>query len=163
MMMKLRTALAALTLTLVLAGGFAVQTAANASRGVVFTVEIGDRGFNPQVCRISRDNLVQFKNVGTVTRRVIRPGSGLNAEPLFDSGDLAPGQTSNQEVFPHGGTVKYSDKDRPEFSVTIVLPVFTAEWEDICTPAVALPTPPASFGCVVRANCAVLPQLARGP
>ena len=160
--MTLRAVLAFLMVT-VLCGAFAIHSGANASRGKVFTVEVSERGFNPQVCRISRDNLVQFKNVGTVTRRVIRPGSGLNAEPLFYSGDLKPNDVSRQEIFPYGGTAKYSDKDRPEFSVTIVLPVFTEGWEDICTPAAALPTPPTSFGCVVRANCAVLPSLARDP
>ena len=160
--MTLRAVLAFLMVT-VLCGAFAIHSGANASRGKVFTVEVSERGFNPQVCRISRDNYVQFKNVGTVTRRVIRPGSGLNAEPLFDSGDLKPNDVSRQEIFPYGGTAKYSDKDRPEFSVTIVLPVFTEGWEDICTPAAALPTPPTSFGCVVRANCAVLPSLARDP
>ena len=159
--MKIKSLLVLLTLVTVLGGAFAVHDAARASRGKVFTVEVSESGFNPQVCRISRDNYVQFKNVGKAPRRVIRPGTGANAEPLFDSGDLAPGQTSNQEVFPHGGTVRYSDKYRPEFSVTIVLPVWTPEWEEFCTPAAGVPDAAPRFGCAVRANCAVLPALAR--
>ena len=161
--MTLRAVLAFLMLVTVLGGVFAIPSGANASRGKVFTVEVSERGFNPQVCRISRDNYVQFKNVGTATRRVILPGVGANAEAQFDSGDLAPGQTSNQQVFPHGGTVKYFDKFLPGLSVTIVLPVLTAEWEDICTPAAFPPLPVASFGCTVKAHCAVLPSLARDP
>ena len=159
--MKIRALLVGLMLVTVLGGAFAVRTGAYASRGKVFTVEVSENGFNPQVCRISRDNYVQFKNVGKVPRRVIRPGTGANAEPIFDSGDLAPGQTSNQEVFPHGGTARYWDKYRPEFSVTIVLPVWTAEWEDICTPAAGVPGAVPSFGCAVKANCAILPSLSR--
>lgn len=161
--MKLRVSLALVTFVIVIGGAFAIHGGAKASRGKVFTVEVSESGFNPQVCRISRDNYVQFKNVGKATRRVIRPGTGADAEPIFDSGDLAPGQTSNQEVFPHGGTAKYYDKYRPEFFVTIVLPVLSPEWDEICAPiAGESPTVP-SFGCVVKANCAVLPSLARDP
>lgn len=159
--MKPRAFLPVVSLLAVFASAFAVYGGANASRGKLFTVEVSESGFNPQVCRISRDNLVQFKNVGATTRRVILPGTGADAQPLFDSGDLAPGQVSNQQLFPHGGTVKFFDKYRPEFSVTVVLPVFTAEWDDICTPlAVNLP-PPIPVSCLVKANCAVLPMLAR--
>lgn len=150
-----------IALVAVFGGALAFHGAANASRGKVFTIELSESGFNPQVCRISRDNYVQFKNVGKVPRRVILPGVPASAEPFFDSGDLKPGDTSNQQLFPHGGTVKYYDKYRPEFTVTIVLPVFTAEWEDICAPLVGGPAPTPAFGCTVKANCAVLPSLAR--
>ena len=159
--MKIQALVVLLTLVVVLGGAFAVHDAARASRGKVFTVEVSESGFNPQVCRISRDNYVQFKNVGKAPRRVIRPGTGANAEPIFDSGDLKPGDISNQEFFPHGGTARYSDKYKPEFSVTIVLPVLTQEWEEFCTPAVGGPTTVPTFGCAVKANCAVLPALAR--
>ena len=161
--MRLRAVLLLVMVFAVVGAGFALHGGASASRGKLFTIEVSETGFNPQVCQISRDNLVQFKNVGTATRRVILPGTGANAEPLFDSGDLGPGQLSNQQVFPHGGTVKFFDKYRPEFSVTIVLPVFTAEWDDVCAPLVAGPTPPKSLGCLVKANCAVLPLVAREP
>ncbi len=161
--MKIRVAVAGFSLLLICGGAFAFHGAADASRGKVFTVELSERGFNPQLCRISRDNYVQFKNVGTTIRRVILPGVGANAQPAFDSGDLKPGDTSNQQVFPHGGTVKFHDNYKPELTVTVLLPVFTAEWEDICTPLAVgpAPTPPAS-GCPVKGLCAVvLPSIAR--
>ncbi|MEO6398553.1 MAG: hypothetical protein ABIP13_08805 [Tepidiformaceae bacterium] len=161
--MRLRAVLLLAMVFAVIGAGFALHGGASASRGKVFTVEVSETGFNPQVCQISRDNLVQFKNVGTATRRVVLPGTGANPEPLFDSGDLGPGQISNPQLFPHGGSVKFFDKYRPELSVTIVLPVFTEAWDDICAPLHAVPTPPKPLGCVVKANCAVLPLVAREP
>jgi hypothetical protein len=136
---------------LVQAGG------AGASRFKVFTVEVSEAGFNPSTCQISRDNYVQFKNVGRSAIRVIRYGSG--GALTFDSGQLQPGSVSNQDFFPHGGTAKFFDAARPNNYLTVVLPVWSPEWDEFCDPQPGLkPTP--SFDCSARVNCGVLPALA---
>ena len=131
---------------------------AGASRFKVFTVEVTEAGFNPQVCQISRDNYVQFKNTGRRPMRVIRHGSGDAL--TFDSGTLAPGEVSNQDFFPHGGTATFYDADRPEHFLSVVLPVWTAEWDEFCDPKPEL-RPVLPFPCQPSGNCAVLPALAR--
>src|SRR5512141_3192567 len=83
-------------------GLFVQAGGVGASRFKVFTVEVSEIGFNPPVCQISRDNYIQFKNVGKGAIRVIRHGSGDAL--TFDSGLLSPGQVSNQDFFPFGSS-----------------------------------------------------------
>ncbi|MBA4182071.1 MAG: hypothetical protein C0506_15900 [Anaerolinea sp.] len=138
--------------------GMVIQAGgAGASRFKVFTVEVSEAGFNPGTCQISRDNYVQFKNVGRGPIRVIRDGSGGTL--TFDSGELKPGQVSNQDFFPHGGTAKFYDYARPNNSLTVVLPVWSPEWDESCEPVPGL-NPIPGFDCIQKANCAVLPSVA---
>lgn len=131
---------------------------ARASRFKVFTVEVSEAGFNPPVCQISRDNYVQFKNMGRGPIRVIRHGSGDAL--TFDSGPLKPGGLSTQDFFPHGGTATFHDAARPDHFLSVLLPVWSPEWDEFCDPKPEL-RPAPRFDCTASANCAVLPALAR--
>ena len=99
----------------------------------VQTVEVSEAGFNPGVCRMNRE-YVQFKNVGSTPRRVIRPGIIAGDPPLFDTGVIQPGETSNAFIIPYGGSTVFYDAEDSSHFVTVVTPVFVQYWEPICTP-----------------------------
>lgn len=153
--MKLRLAWAVVAV-LGLVGGSLLPGAdeAGASRFKLFVVEVSEAGFNPSVCKISRDNYVAFKNVGRAPLRVVHQ----EGTALFDSGMLTPGETSDAAFFPHGGTADFHDFARPNVTFTVLLPVWSPEWDESCAVNPAL-TPPPAFDCTPKVNCAVLPAL----
>ena len=155
--MMLRWLAGTVMVGLLAVGMLAQAGGVGASRFKVFTVEVSEAGFNPSTCQISRDNYVQFKNMGRGSIRVIRYGSGGTL--TFDTGELKPGQVSNQDFFPHGGTAKFYDYARPNNYLTVILPVWSPEWDEFCDPKPELRPIPA-FDCTEKANCAVLPAVA---
>lgn len=129
----------------------------------VHTVEISEAGFNPQICKISRNDLVQFKNVGTQKRHVIKPNNNPGEEPLWDFGEIAPGETSYSRVFLFGGSTELQDKFDPSLTMTILTPVWSLVWDEVCSP-LAIPgpgSPAAPVGCGASAGCAILPAVSR--
>ncbi|MGE0706172.1 MAG: hypothetical protein AB7P22_19805 [Vicinamibacterales bacterium] len=123
----------------------------------VQVVEVNEGGFNPAVCKMNRE-YVQFKNVGTTPRRVIRPGVLATDPPLIDTGPIPPGGVSIEILVPHGGTTVFYDADNRSHSMQVITPVLVEYWDPICT---ADPSRrPAVPACLDVTRCRVLPMLA---
>lgn len=125
-----------------------------------FTVNITDTGFDPPLCKISRSDTVNWKNVGTKPHRVIavNPTGG---EPTFDSGDLAPGETSlpNRE-FEYPNQWRFKDNHNPAATGIVMTPVWSNDWQPSCEPLGITPAPVIPRGCEVPFYCAIAPALA---
>jgi hypothetical protein len=154
-----RPVLAALAAGLLLAGVITVSlgrggTSANAAGTV--TIEILDSGFNPQVCQVNR--------------------SGIPGVPLYDSGDIALGDTTT------GGVIvnqiwdqQYYEEYEKTMTGRIVSPLSPSA-QTSCSPQPPTPTPtptrtptpiaptPAPLQlhprCIGLQGCAVLPVVA---
>lgn len=105
-----------------------------------YVVEISDTGFNPEVCNISRDDEVVWKNVGTKVHRVIIPDAGVNSPPLFDTGDIEPGQVSPPAKFTYGGGNTLVDFYNPALRSTVSTGKAQAQAAN-CRPLPPTPTP----------------------
>ena len=123
----------------------------------VQTVEIGELGFNPAICRMNRE-YVRFKNVSDSVMRVGRP-SVFAGEPPFDVQEIQPGGFSIEYLIAYGGSTVFIDVDNPEHKMTVITPVFVQTWEPICTPQAPAPPPPPS-PCDAPSHCLRLPLLA---
>lgn len=174
-----RPVLAALAAGLLLAGVITVSlgrggTSANAAGTV--TVEILDSGFNPQVCQVNRNaTTIYWKNKSTKVRRVVI-SSGIEGHPLFDSGDIAIGETTT------GGVIvnqiwdqQYYDEYERTMTGRIVSPLSPSA-QTACSPQPPTPTPtptrtptpiaptPAPLQlhprCIGLQGCAVMPVIA---
>lgn len=137
-----RPVLAALAAALLLAGIVTVSigrggTSANAAGTV--TIEILDSGFNPQVCQVNRNNsTVLWKNKSTKVRRVIVKGA---IEPIYDSGDLQPGETGLGGVYITSlATYQVSDFYEPTMTGQVVSPMSPSA-QTVCSPLPPTPTP----------------------
>jgi hypothetical protein len=150
-----------------------------------YTIEILASGFNPQVCIVNRNNSQIFwKNKDTVVHRIVLPGE-IPGQPIFDSGDILPGETSPGGVLINSSsTWNYSDFYVSSLKGTIISPIpndtasqcsplpptptptptRTPTPIPTATPVVATPTPivlpPRCIGLV---GCAVAPAVARDP
>jgi plastocyanin len=145
------------------AGGVASLWGAMASRAepprMTFVIEVGAGGFNPAMCKISRGDLVFFKNVDSQPHRVIwaDPNGGA---PLFDSGAIAPGvtTTSASADFNFPSRWVFQDADNVAHKVVVVTPTLSNSWTPDCSPAPTAPPPAQPCGGAV--GCIRAPQLA---
>ncbi len=123
----------------------------------VQTVEISEGGFNPPSCQMNRE-YIRFKNTGSTPRRVTRPAATEGDPPLWDSGVLAPGETSNQVIIPYGGATRFVDPEFPDHFLIVRTPVMSKTWDVICSPDPSLQPPPPP--CRLNAHCLRLPAIA---
>ena len=87
-----------------------------------YTIEIDEEGINPASCTVNKGTAVQWKNVGSEVHRIVRPGAGVEAAPLFDTGDLEPGETSRTFGFTLRENWLYEDFYNPELTARIIVP-----------------------------------------
>ncbi len=139
--------MAAAALSMALAGAFSVLfvggSNATAAGGQMepYTIEISDVGVNPPTCSINRDDVVVWKNIGTRVHRLIKPDAGVNSPPLYDSGDIQPGETSSPALFPAGGKFQYYDQYDPSITGVIITPGTSNTGTVACKPLPPTPTP----------------------
>lgn len=141
-----------------------------------YVIEASETGFNPSLCIISRDDVVMWKNVGATVRRVVVPDVGVESPPLFDTGDIAPGETSLKWVITHGGAMKYQDFYNPTLKGAIQTPQYSNSGPESCSPQAPTPTPtatvpatatvqptqaPRPMRCITSVGCAVAPAVSR--
>lgn len=125
-----------------------------------FTVHITDAGFDPPLCRISRSDIVNWENTGTKPHRVIWPDPN-GPTPLFDTGEIAPGQTSLAfKGFEFPNQWRFKDTHNPDATGIVVTPVWSNDWDPSCEPSGAPPAPVIPRGCQAPFYCAILPALA---
>lgn len=106
-----------------------------------YTIEISDTAVNPQVCNINRDDQVVWKNIGSQVHRIIKPDAGVGSKPLFDSGDIQPGETSSAALFSAGSKWAYYDQYNPSITGTIITPGRSETQTVSCSPLPPTPTP----------------------
>lgn len=105
-----------------------------------YTIEISDTGVNPDSCSISRGDEVVWKNIGTQVHRIIKPDAGVNLPPLFDSGDIAPGETSPAARFDAGSKWLYYDQYNSAIKGVIITPARAESQAASCVPLAPTPT-----------------------
>ena len=106
-----------------------------------YTIEVNEDGFNPKLCKISRGDVVQWKNVGKKTHRIIKPDAGVGSPPLFDSDDVAPGQISQSFIMTYGGNFNYLDQYDPTLTGTVNTPQYSNSQAENCSPLPPTPIP----------------------
>ncbi len=137
-----------------------------------FTIEASEGGFNPALCQVSRFDVVTWKNVGKTVRRIIVPDVGVGSKPLYDTGDIQPGETlSGGYAMTFGGHVNYQDYYDPTLKGTIQSPSTSNYGPRNCSPQAPTPTPSPTAQptptpvlpprCIGAGGCAVAVQLAR--
>jgi plastocyanin len=152
-------AIGVITAAAVLLLATVVRPTARADGGTTFVVQVSEGGFNPSLCKVSRSDSVAFKNVGTGLRRVIFVNRA-GGDPIFDTGDIKPGDTSRSYTFIDGSTHPFVDVYNPAASLNVLTPVFSNTWDPACEPAAGtLPPPPK--GCTGAIGCLRLAALAR--
>ena len=65
-----------------------------------YIIEVNESGLNPPSCTINKGTRWAWKNVGNSVHRIIKPDAGVAQPPIFDTGDLQPGETSKQFALP---------------------------------------------------------------
>ncbi len=136
-----------------------------------YTIEVNDTGFNPVYCTVHRTDVVRWKNVGTKSHQVIVPdqSAALNQPPKFDSGPLAPGETSTGLSWGARSKVEYYEASSPNAKAVLDF----GDGAPNCAPGLPTPTPtPTKTGlpatgipprCIGAMGCAVAPAIARDP
>lgn len=106
-----------------------------------FVVNVSAEGFDPPVCRISRRDMVAWKNVGTKPIRVVWLDPNTK-DFIFDSGLLKPGDTSLPYAgFEFPGTYTFRDEANRSHTGLVILPVWTNSVDPQCSPTGSLPLP----------------------
>jgi len=142
-----RPLMAAAAVGMALAGAFSVRfvggsgTASAGGQNEPYTIEVSDVAVNPPTCNINRGDSVVWKNIGTKVHRMIKPDAGVNSPPLYDSGDIQPGETSSPALFESGGKFQYYDQYDPNISGMVVTPGTANNGSVSCKPLPPTPTP----------------------
>lgn len=161
--MRLRLLAALVPCLLVAVGASSVAgfptPAAHADGGTTFVVQVSEGGFNPSLCKVSRSDSVAFKNVGTGVRRVIFVNRA-GGDPIFDTGDIKPGETSRSYTFIDGSTHPFADVYNSSATLNVLTPVFSNSWDPECEPAAGTLRPPPK-GCTGAVGCLHVAALAR--
>jgi len=122
-----------------------------------FVVNVSPAGFDPSLCKISRGDHVSWKNTGSTPIRVIWPDPN-GPIPLFDTGELKPGQTSMPYAgFVQGGSHRFADAANSAHQGVVLTPTWSNDWDEDCTPTGAPPPP----GPMPRRS--IVPALAKSP
>ena len=136
-----------------------------------FVIEINDTGFNPAYCTVHRNDVIRWKNVGTKTHQVIVPeqSAALNQPPKYDSGPLAPGETTAGGLsWAARSKVEYYEANNPNMKAILDF----GDGAVNCAPGLPTPTPrPTQTSlttgipprCIGAMGCAVAPAIARDP
>ena len=147
-------------LAMAFAGGVSLllqQSGLASSASDVLVIEVNEQGFNPPVCQVGRSDEVAWKNVGHEVHRIIKPNAGVGLPPIYDSGDLQPGDTSGPLIPGAGGQFKYQDAYNPDHKGVIETPQRSNDGPIVCSPLAPTPTPtPTPIPTatpVVPANC----------
>lgn len=149
---------AAILLALGLATLTAVVSVAADGVPKEFVVNVSPAGFDPSVCKISRGDHVSWKNTGATPIRVIWPDPN-SSTPLFDTGELKPGQTSLPYAgFVQGGSHRFVDAANSAHVNVIITPTWSNDWDAACTPTGLVPADPAGPSAFPRR--AFIPALA---
>ena len=122
-----------------------------------YTIEISDTGVNPETCSINREDEVVWKNIGSQVHRIIKPDAGVNSPPLFDSGDIAPGETSSPAIFSSGSKWPYYDQYNPSIKGTIITPGRAESQTVSCSPLAPTPTPTPTRAPATATPTPILP------
>jgi len=139
---------------LLVLGAGVLQAAAVDAPPTTFVVNVSAAGFDPPVCRISRRDVVAWRNTGSTPIRVIWPDPNA-PKPTYDSGILAPGQTSLPfAAFEFPGNYAFRDAANSAHVGLVVLPTFTNTVDPQCTPSVLAPLPALPRGPVLAALAA---------
>ncbi|MCC6381609.1 MAG: hypothetical protein IT304_03825 [Dehalococcoidia bacterium] len=119
----------------------AASGASAAAADGVYTVEILRSGFNPQTCVVNRNrSTVRFLNKDSVARRVVVPAAGVDSPPLYDSGDIAPGDTWSGFYIDYQAELHYYDFYFPAQTGVVLAPV-DPNAASQCDPLPPTPTP----------------------
>lgn len=108
-----------------------------------YTIDILPGTFNPDICRVSRnDDVVYFRNKDSKPRRIVVPLVGdPNGAFRLDTGVIPPGERSvGGWAFSGQDYVTYQDFDRPSLKGTIDVPQNPGVGTD-CAPRPPTPTP----------------------
>jgi hypothetical protein len=136
-----------------LAGGI-LQAAAVDAPPTTFVVNVSGAGFDPPVCKISRRDVVAWKNVGSKPIRVVLPDPN-SATPIYDSGMINPGQVSLAYAgFEAPSHWRFQDAADSSHVGLVITPVFTNTVDPECTPTGSLPPGPLPRGPIVPALAA---------
>ena len=136
--------MAVVAVSMALAGGLSLLFSHSEHAGAAssYVIEVNEEGFNPKLCKISRDDVVRWKNVGTQVHRVIWPNAGVGSEPQFDSGDIPVGGLSqNSLMVTNGGNANYLDQYNPSLTGTVNTPQQSNSQAESCSPLPPTPTP----------------------
>lgn len=124
-------------------------TAAADGVPVYFVVNVSSAGFDPPVCRISRGDIVAWRNVGPTAIRIVLPNPS-GGEPLYDSGLVQPGETSRAFAgFISPNHWNFQDAANAAHVGVVITPVLTNNVDPQCSPTGALPVPPLPRGPVL--------------
>ncbi|MEO9255840.1 MAG: hypothetical protein ABI305_09880 [Tepidiformaceae bacterium] len=125
-----------------------------------FVIELSASGFNPRTCKISRGDLVFFRNVDSKPHHVIWADPGPGGE-LHDTGQLAPGATSTFALadFNYPSNWVFQDADNLAHKVVVFTPTLSNSWTPDCTPS-ADSGPPTQLTCDTAVACVRVPSLA---
>ncbi len=122
-----------------------------------FVVNVSPAGFDPPICKISRGDHVSWKNTGPTPISIIWPDPN-SPKPLFDTGELQPGEISMPySGFVQGGNHRFVDAANPAHQGVVITPTWSNDWPEDCTPTGAPPPP----GPLPRR--ASIPALAKAP
>ena len=139
---------------LLVLGAGVLQAAAVDAPPTTFVVNVSAAGFDPPVCRISRRDVVAWRNTGSTPIRVILPDPN-SPIPIYDSGLIKPGQVS----LPYAGfeapsNWRFQDAADRSHVGLVITPTFTNTVDPQCTPSVAAPLPTLPRGPVLAALAA---------
>lgn len=137
-----RVALAAAALGMLAAGTSAVLFSGSGTAVAEndFTIAITDKGFNPELCIVSRSgrgDSVRWHNKSTQVRQVISVNTNQQNEPLFQTELLQPGETSGSLRFTFKSKLEYYDATNPKLTAVIEAGDMPAN----CKEAPPTPTP----------------------
>ena len=135
--------LAAASLLMALTGATVLflGTRGDTAADTTHTIEITNTGFNPPICTVIVGDLIQWKNLDTVDHRIVIPSAGVESPPVFDSGPVAPGETSRRLIVSFVGRVSYSDPDFEGFEASYNANQPAHNIPRLCTPWTPTPTP----------------------
>ncbi len=105
-----------------------------------FIIQVNESGFNPPSCTVNKGTTLRWLNVGQEVHRVVRPDVGVQVPPLFDTGDLQPGDLSKRFELTIRDTWDYEDFYNPELKGRVNIPNATSAESCDLQPPTATPT-----------------------
>ncbi len=142
------------SVVLLVLGAGVLQAAAVDAPPSTFVVNVSAAGFDPPTCRISRRDVVAWRNVGSKPIRVILPDPN-STKPIYDSGMIPPGQVSLPFAgFEFPSNWRFQDAADSSHVGLVITPVFTNSVEPQCTPTGLIPSEPLPRGPILAALAA---------
>lgn len=138
----------------------------------VYTIDIIDTGFNPELCQVNRNgDRVRWRNKSSKIARVeVLDLGGVDNPPLAESEDILPGAESTLVIAVDAAIDRsYRDKYTPSHTGRIVAPI-DPNAQASCSPLPPTPTPtptrtptPVPAPIVRHPSCTGLLPVTRAP